>query len=237
MELRQYWNVIWRRRWLVLGIVLLTTLLSGYMFWRAPLSYEAEARFITRQAPDAQPVEANLFIYHGNAYWIGSEFLVDDYTEIVKSDAFAASVLEIMGPRLTLGKAPDQLTRADIKGAMEVDRKHRELRVKVTAPTRQEAREFSDAVAMVLTGLTLKPIRGEMVDDRPLFTQIDEATPDEIMSSRFREVISAAIRVLVGIVAALALAFLLEYLDRSVRDERDAARVLEMPVIGAIPRG
>ena len=35
---------------------------------------------------------------------------------------------------------------------------------------------------------------------------------------------------------ALALAFLLEYLDNSVRDERDARKVLDLPVLGMIPR-
>jgi capsular polysaccharide biosynthesis protein len=39
-----------------------------------------------------------------------------------------------------------------------------------------------------------------------------------------------------GLVLALALAFLLEYLDNSVRDERDARRVLDMPVLGTIPK-
>ena len=51
MELRQYWNVIWKRRWLALAIVGLTTILSAYMALRASPSYEAEVRFITRQVP------------------------------------------------------------------------------------------------------------------------------------------------------------------------------------------
>ncbi len=41
---------------------------------------------------------------------------------------------------------------------------------------------------------------------------------------------------MLGVVAAIVLAFLLEYLDNSVRDERDAKRILELPVLGAIPK-
>jgi capsular polysaccharide biosynthesis protein len=59
---------------------------------------------------------------------------------------------------------------------------------------------------------------------------------EEIQSSTGREIINAGIRVLIGLVFALALAFLLEYLDNTVRDERDARRVLDMPVLGTIPK-
>lgn len=230
MELKQYWNVISKRRWLVLAIVLLTTLASAYMALTAGLSYEAETRYITRQAPTED--EARFVVTFDRYYnWFSSEFLVDDYTQIVQSDAFALAVFDIMSDTM-----PSTMTANDIKSAMEADRKHRELRVKVVADSREQAARMSDAVALVLTDARMKPISGTLLDDRPLFAQIDDATPDEIRSSRSREFINAAIRAIVGLIAALALAFLLEYLDDSVRDERDARRVLDVPVIGTIPR-
>lgn len=236
MELRQYWNVIWRRRWLVLAIVLLTAIISGAMFLRAPLTYQADSRFITRQAPNSSGAEQYLFVNQPNGYWIGSEFLVDDYVEVVKSDAFAASVLAITGDKLTLGKTTATITRDNIKAAIDADRKARELHVMVKGYTRDETKLLSDAVATVLTELRFKPIKGQMVDDKPIFSQIDEATPDTIQSSRSKELINAIVRVIIGLAVALVLAFLLEYLDTSVRDESDARRVLDLPVLGAIPR-
>jgi capsular polysaccharide biosynthesis protein len=237
MELRQYWNVIWKRRWLVVAIVGLTTVLSVYMALRAGVTYEAEVRLIARQEPTQDQRSPMVYTFDRYYNWFSSEFLVDDYTLIVQSDAFANAVLGIMGDKLTLGKPRGTLTNADIKGAMEVDRKNRELRVKVTAPTRDEAKEFANTIAMVLTDARMKPIRGPMVDDKPVFTQIDEATSDEIKSSRTKEVINAGIRVAISIAAALALVFLLEYLDVSVRDARDAENLLDVPVLGTIPRG
>jgi capsular polysaccharide biosynthesis protein len=235
MELRQYWNVIWKRRWLVLAIVGLTTILSAYMALRAGLTYEADVRFITRQAPTPDNNGYVVFTFDRYYNWFSSEFLVDDYTLIVQSDAFANAVLGIMGNRLSLGKG-SHITNADIKGALEADRKNRELHVKVTASSKEEAVDLANTVALVLTDAKMKPIRGPMVDDKPVFTQIDEATADEVKSSRTKEVINAAIRVAISIAAALALVFLLEYLDTSVRDARDAESLLDMPVLGAIPR-
>jgi len=236
MELRQYWAVIWKRRWLVLAIVGFTTILSGYMALRAAPTYEAEDKFVTRQQP--APDNNNYVVFTFDRYynWFSSEFLVDDYTIIVQSDAFANAIRAVMGPELTLGTANGKPTNAEIKGAMEVDRKNRELRVKVTAPSKEEAKSFADAVATVLTGAKMKPIKGPVVDDKPVFTQIDEATPDDIKSSKTKEAINAAIKIAISIAAALALAFLLEYLDTSVRDARDVERLLDVPVLGAIPR-
>lgn len=233
---------------MVLGIVALTAIISGYLFSTTKLTYEGNVKFITRQEPSPDnpsspgltgPPDAMVFTFNRYYNWFGSEFLVDDYTQIVESDAFARSVLSLLENEPTLFGKPrgeNGYTTADMRGALKADRRHRELHVTVTATTRDETKKIADKVAAVLTDAKLKPINGKLVDDRPVFSQIDEATTDEITSSRSKEIINAAIRVAIGLVAALALAFLLEYLDGSVRDERDAQKVLDLPVIGAIPR-
>jgi capsular polysaccharide biosynthesis protein len=205
------------------------------LYVRAPLTYESQTKYITRQGVTALPAEGSLFVYQGYAYWLGSEFLVDDYTQIVGSDAFALSVLAEMQKQgasgLVGGATADQL-----KGMMQADRKQRELKVLVTAGSREAAVAMSKAVASVLVNGRLKPVSGATVDDKALFSQIDDASIDDVHSSRPREIINAAIRVLIGLAAALALAFLLEYLDTSVRDEHDVERLLDVPVLGAIPK-
>jgi len=245
MELKQYWNVIWKRRWLVLAIFLLTAALSAAMFLTSKLSYQADTKFNTRQEPVAGS-PTSLFLYQPYGYWIGSEFLVDDYTQIVQSDAFATSVWTVLKnepnepneasePTL-FGKPISEVTTDDIKSSLEADRRQRQLHVQITGSSREEALKIAGAVATVLTESRLKPIKGQDFDDRPVFSQIDEATADEVTSSRSKELLNAIIRVIVGLVVALALVFLLEYLDGSVRDERDAQKVLDLPVLGAIPR-
>src|SRR5262245_32851771 len=101
MELKQYWNVIWRRRWLVLAILLVAALLSGYLYLTTQRTFETQVRFITRQEPtpdnpDTPGMTGTIFTFNRYYNWFGSEFLVDDYTQITASDAFAASVLETM---------------------------------------------------------------------------------------------------------------------------------------------
>jgi capsular polysaccharide biosynthesis protein len=272
MELRQYWNVLWRRHWLVLAIIVIAAILSGYLFLTTKRTYETQVRFITRQEPT--PDNANtpgvlgsgtdmVFTFNRYYNWFGSEFLVDDYTQITTSDAFAASVLATMREPFFTNKVMDdlnnqlkeaglpsrgkeatdqlsanisKLTTQEIKDGMVSDRRQRELRLIVTATDPDMAKAIADASGIVLADAKMKPIQGAMVDDKGVFTQIDQVGIFNTTSNRGREILNAIVRVLMGLAAAVALVFLLEYLDNSVRDERDAKRILDLPVLGAIPK-
>ncbi|MEO6457890.1 MAG: Wzz/FepE/Etk N-terminal domain-containing protein [Chloroflexia bacterium] len=268
MELRQYWNVIWKRRWLVLGIVLVASAVSAFMAFTAPRSYETEVKFMTRHEPTPDSAEQQYFTFDTYYNWFASEFLVDDYTQITTSDAFAGSALQTMRetwfaeqviadlnkqaedgarpgetPLLRGKEAVDKLETSisklrllDVKDTIRADRTHRNLRLTITANDPDVAKGVADAASIVLADAKMKPILGKMVDDEGVFAQIGRAGIDNIQSSRSKEITNAIIRAMMGLVLALALVFLLEYLDDSVRDERDARRVLEMPVLGTIPK-
>jgi capsular polysaccharide biosynthesis protein len=277
MELRQYWNVIWRRRWLVLAIVVIAALLSAFLLLTTPKSYKTEIKFITRQEPTVDnPGSPGIvggpgnLVFTFNRYynWFSSEFLVDDYTQITRSDAFAGSVLEtiwdpgfpqkvidtlnqqartntpqdqqppVLGPEMVVNLRVEigKLTLQDVKSSIESDRAQRELHLVINSSSGELAKAIADASAIVLTDAKLKVVRGTLVNDEPAFSQIDDARVDSIQSSRSRDIINAVVRVIIGVVLALALAFLLEYLDSSIRDERDARKVLDLPVLGTIPR-
>jgi capsular polysaccharide biosynthesis protein len=277
MELRQYWNVIWRRRWLVLAIMAIAALLSAFLFITTPKSFKTEIKFITRQEPTVDnPGSPGIvggpgnLVFTFNRYynWFSSEFLVDDYTQITRSDAFAGSVLEtmwdpgfpqkvidtlnqqartntpqdqqppVLGPEMVVNLRVEigKLTLQDVKSSIDSDRAQRELHLTIESSSGELAKAIADASAIVLTDAKLKVVRGTLVNDEPAFSQIDDARVDSIQSSRSRDIINAVVRVIIGVVLALALAFLLEYLDSSIRDERDARKVLDLPVLGTIPR-
>jgi capsular polysaccharide biosynthesis protein len=256
MELRQYWNVIWKRRWLVLAIIVLAGAFSAYSFLTTQRTYELDTEYTVRYPQTAANGDNGtitdtpaiiLSDYKGYYYYLSSEYQVDDFTRIVETDAFAEAVIKVMQERLSNNQTRDLLDPAKYRSDLEklrpqevvewmgADRKHRELRLFIEAPSRDLAKHIMDAAGEVLTEARYQPVRGRF-DDRPIFGQLDMVTYESLESSTSREVINAAIRLFMGIVAALAIVFLLEYLDNSVRDERDAHKVLDLPVIGAIPR-
>jgi capsular polysaccharide biosynthesis protein len=48
--------------------------------------------------------------------------------------------------------------------------------------------------------------------------------------------LNIAIAVLVGLMAGIGLAFLLEYMDNTIKDEDDIERLLELPILGSIQK-
>jgi capsular polysaccharide biosynthesis protein len=255
MELRQYWGVIWRRRWLVLAIAVLAGLFSIYSFVTTPRIYESEATFavrFTEQDPGTEPNPDNgsgniVFLGYADYYkFLSSEYLVDDFTQIIESDSFGSAVLRTIQDEMAQGRLVvsdtarfrsdlQKLRARDIVAMVGADRRHRELRVFIEAPTRDMAVSIIKAAGIVLTDARYEPVAGRLID-RPVVAQLDEVSYNDVESSTQREITNTIVRFLMGLVAAIAVAFLLEYLDNSVRDERDARKVLDLPVIGAIPR-
>ena len=93
MEIRQIWQII-RRRWrlpvLLTVLVGLFSLLQMRPWQPAPPSYSASLRMLVGVLPAA---EADRTAYDPRYYaWLTSEYLVDDFTEVVRSDLFARNV-------------------------------------------------------------------------------------------------------------------------------------------------
>lgn len=246
MELRQYWNVISKRRWVVLAIIVLAGLFSAYSFLTAPKKYRAETLFTVRQ--QVLSTERGQAGYSYDRYYImlSSEYLIDDYTQIVESDAFGKAVLDtiraevpsggiVVSDTATLMADVDKLRPQDVSEAVGAERRHRELSLFAETTSRDLTKAIVEAGGIALTKGLVRPFRGTDTDE-PVFSEIDQVTYDQLTSSTSKEITNAIIRFVLGLVLALAVAFLLEYLDNSVRDERDARKILDLPVIGAIPR-
>jgi capsular polysaccharide biosynthesis protein len=93
MELREYWAILRRRWWLPVVLVVLVGLLSLLQLqpWqpKAP-NYSVSMRMLVGVLPAA---EQDVTAYDPRYYaWLTSEYLVDDFTEVVRSQLFAENV-------------------------------------------------------------------------------------------------------------------------------------------------
>lgn len=237
MELRQYWAVV-RRRWpLVAAIVGLTALFSlGLLYTQKP-AYTAFTRLAIRQralpaiAPTPGPAgQPGVYTYDRYYNFYSSEFLADDYAIIVTSRAFQDLVAEKMGRK---GQG--------LPGSLATDRKQRELSIMATAADSATAVQMAQAAGQVFTDLSQpgasEPNRnGVLIPDDAVFAVIDGPNNgNEAASNRSRQYANVAIAAVVGLALALALAFLVEYFDTSLRDSADAEAVIGLPVLGTIP--
>lgn len=223
MELREYWGILSRRwQWVVL-VTALAFVASAAMVMMGPNSYKAEVRLTIGIKPE--PRQGDYYTYDKYYTWLASEYLVDDFGEVIKSAAFAQDVSARLGTQVPAGA---------IARDTKTTKTHRILTVTVTTGSREQSGAIAQAIKDVMDGDASKYF-AELGSDGALLKVIDGPAIEPEMNT-VRRGIEIGLRTAVGFLAAVALAFLLHYLDPSVRDRAEAEQILGMPVIGEIPR-
>lgn len=227
MELRAYWRIIWRRWWLPIGLALLVGLFSLVLQhgWRPhPASYQANMRFNVGVQPERV---SGVYTFDRYYTMLTSEYLVDDMSEIVRSQAFTAEVSR------TLAGQGITVPASAIGASTQPGKLHRILTVTVNWGDEAQLRAIADAVAATLTSHSADFFSQFSASEADIRV-IDPPTIAKL-SPPARQQLDFPLRLLLGLAAGLALAFLLEYLDTSVHDVAEL-ETLGLPVLGRVPR-
>jgi capsular polysaccharide biosynthesis protein len=222
MELRAYGAVL-RRRWRLIALITLATFVAATaLALRGPGSHTATMRLAISVIPD--PRIGDFFKYDSYYSWLGSEYLADDLSEVLKSEAFAQDVSAELGFSVEPTAISD-LTRTK--------KTHRLLDVSVMAADRETALMIAEGFERVLNTKLgeyfafLQVNNGYVrIINRPKVTRTNSLP---LMAAEI------GLRTAVGLFAALGLAFLLDYLDDRLRDRRQVETLLGAPVLGEIP--
>lgn len=226
MELRSYWRIVRRRIWVVIGLVLLVIAVSLFLRESTPPVYQASLRFIVGVPPE--PVRGNYYTYDRYYAWLASEYLADDFSEVVKSGAFAANV----NARLQAANLEAQIPAGAIQGATVAEKQHRILTLLITWGNPVELEQIAQAAATTLQEDGAK-FFGQLGEEQALIHLIDPPTITAIPPS-LRQRLDLPLRLLLAFIAGLFLAFLIDYLDDCVRDVQELEES-GFAVLGAIP--
>jgi capsular polysaccharide biosynthesis protein len=218
MELRQYWHIVWRRWWLIAALVALVLVISLITYQQPQPVYVATMRFAIGIEGDT-PVSAASGEGRSDA-WLASEYLADDLSEVLKGGDMAAHVSQQVGFQVPAG-------------TIFASRAHRIMTVNITWGNREQIQAIAEAVGAAvqnggadyfpqLAGVSAKAI----LIDGPGIGQVGRSLKDTL---------DLPIRLFVALVAGVALVFLWDYLDDTVRD-RAEAEAWGTPVLGEIPR-
>ncbi len=221
MELKEYWQVIARRAWIIIGLTLVALVVS----WMATTSISATYGATMRLAMKPQTEQRSDQFYSYDEYYayVASEYLVDDIIEVIESQAFRDELLSSLQGKVT--SLPDK--------AIEGKKAHRILIVNVTAGSREAVQLVSDAIAKALTepGNTYF---ANLSSQNPVVTLVDP--PRATLVGEGRKYLDVGLRTALGLIAGIGLAFLLEYLDNTIGTARQAEQSTGLPILGEIPR-
>lgn len=222
MELRLYWEIIRRRLGIILALLAIVAL--SYLAFRPPAAsgYVAQMRFVVGVRPE--PASDDYYRYDRYYTWLTAEYLVDDLSEVVKSRAFAGDVTQLAGLEVPVGA---------IQGATSAGKLHRILQVSISWPDAAQLERIAQAVVETLQ------TRGhayfaQLATDEATIAVIDPPTIQPVGAS-LRQRLDLPLRLLLALATGLGLAFLLDYIDDTVRGPADLS-ALGLSVMGEIPR-
>ena len=218
MELREYWRIVWRRWWLIAALLLVVLVISLLTYKEPAPLYQATMRFAIGIEGE-EPVNAVSGEGRSDA-WLASEYLADDLSEVLKGGDFTARISRLVG--------------FDVPGGtIFASREHRIMTVTITWSDPQQTQAIAEAVGAVV-GDGAADYFPQLIGVEAKAVLIDGPGIGEVGRS-LKDKLDLPLRLFVALVAGIALAFLWDYLDDTVRDRAEVEK-LGVPILGEIPR-
>lgn len=221
LDLRQYWEVL-RKHWLiVVAIPLIAALTSGIVsFFVLKPVYESVTTLIVGQKAgnDSAQQAGKLLDYN---VLLADQQLAKTYATIAKSRTVEDNVIKTLGLTQTFDTLDKSITVDSVPNTevleIKVDNTSAALAAQIANAT---AKEFSSAV------IDIKKVDSVSVVDKAV------APHHPIKPKKSLNVMIAFV---VGLMVSVGLAFLLEYLDNTIKTSGDVEGILGLPVLGVIP--
>jgi capsular polysaccharide biosynthesis protein len=217
MELRQYWRIVWRRWWLVVALLVIVLAVSLVAYRPPAPVYQASMRFAVG-IQGAEPVMAISGEGRSDA-WLASEYLADDLSEVLKGGDFATRIGERVGFSVPAG-------------TIFASREHRIMSVRITWADPVQLQSIAEAVGAAVNDVGSEyfpQLQG--VDSQAVLIDGPGITP---VGRSLKDQLGLPIRLFIALIAGVAIAFLWDYLDDSIRD-RAEMESLGVAVLGEIP--
>jgi len=249
VQLFHYLTILRRFRVLIVVLPLLVGIISLGAKLVQPPRYTSEARVLLTQAPYPQKQVVPFPDVNIHYSWESSEFILDDLPQVVRSRAFAEDVsawLARTGHASSVdeaGSAPSDRIDIDpslIQDGLDAENFHRTVTLSSIASSPELAIAFLEGAVATLQS------NGLAYWDRSLETApetgsglslavLDPPVPARPVRSTSSLLLEVGLRVGLALVAAVGLAFLLHYLDTTLRDPAQVEAGVGLRVIGIIP--
>ncbi len=227
MELRAYLDVL-RRRWWAPAILMVLTLLFSLITqkpWQPrPPAYVLGMSFSVGVQP--QEIE-DVYNYDGYYTALSSEYLIDDFSEIVKGSEFAGAVSErLVGDGIVLPPGV-------IQGSAQTGTLHRILQVTVHSGDPEQLPLIADAVETTLIE-DADLFMPRLLADQGVVYLVHRGVVAAV-GPGLRQRLDLPLRLTLALIAGIGLAFLLEYLDNRIRTSAQL-EALGVSVLAEIPK-
>ncbi|PGV53345.1 YveK family protein [Bacillus sp. AFS037270] len=216
ISLKELFETLKKRLWLIVSITVIAAVISGVIsyYFLTPI-YQASTQILVNQTKNEQGV------YNSNEVQTNLQ-LINTYNVIITSPA----ILDIVSKELDLNITASQL-KGKITVGSEKDSQVVNLSVQDSSP--EVAAQIANKTAEVFKRQIPSIMK---VDNISILAKADVSeNPSPIKP---RPLLNVVIAIVVGLMAGVGLAFLLEYLNSTIKNEQDIEKILELPILGVI---
>ena len=221
IDLLQLWEILKKRWVIVIVIPLIAALTSGVIsfFVLKPVYQASTTLIVGKKAADDTAQQAGALLDYN--VLMANKQLAKTYGAIAKSRTVEQKVIDKL-------KIP--LTTEELDEKIKVDP------VQDTEVLQIAVQDYDPGLAAKIANATAEEFSEMVIDVKKVdsVSIIDKAVPPAHPVKPNKK-LNVLIAFAVGLIAAVGLAFLLELLDNTVKDENDVEELLGLPVLGIIP--
>ncbi|SFG94781.1 YveK family protein [Sporolactobacillus nakayamae] len=217
ISLKDIFATLRKRLVLIVTITLLAVMVSaGVTFFLMTPKYDASTQILVNQSNTN-----NTSLYQTNSVQTNVQ-LVNTYSVIINNP----SVLNLVNKKLNL-----DMSAGELKGMLTVSTEQNSQVFTLTAETDSPAQsaKIVNGVASAFKSQVQKVMN---VDNVSILSPANVAS--SINPVKPKANINLAIAFVVGLMVSVGLAFLLEYMDNTIKTEEDIEKILDLPVLGVI---
>ncbi|WHZ02858.1 Wzz/FepE/Etk N-terminal domain-containing protein [Neobacillus sp. YX16] len=216
ISLKELLETLKKRLVMIILITMTAGLVSGVVsyFFLTPI-YQTSTQILINQAKSEQS------IYSPSEVQTNLQ-LINTYNVIIKSPAILDKVVDELKLDITATQLNEKITVGSEKDSQVVN-------ISVQDESAKTAANIANKTAEVFQAEISKIMNVDNVSVLAKATVAEKQSP-----IKPQPLLNVAIAIVVGFMASVGLAFLLEYFDNTVKTEQDIEKILGLPVLGVI---
>ncbi|TCN24158.1 YveK family protein [Mesobacillus foraminis] len=216
ISLKELLQSLRKRLVMIMGITLTAVIVSGVIsfFFLTPI-YQASTQILVNQKKSEQSM------YNPSEVQTNLQ-LINTYNVIIKSPA----ILNEVAKELNLDITAQQLNEKIIIGS---ENQSQVVNISVQDENPETAAAIANTIAKVFENEIVEIMNVDNVSVLAEATVIEGQSPVKPLP-----ILNIAIALVVGLLAGVGLAFLLEYFDNTLKNEQDIEKTLGLPILGSI---
>ncbi|WP_342042994.1 YveK family protein [Bacillus sp. OTU2372] len=220
IDLKEILQLLRKRLFLILAITIVAGILMALVsfFYLTPI-YQSSTKLLINQTKSDLTTQNSSNL---QSEVQGNLQLIDTYNEIIKSTAILDKVADKLGTGITSAQLNNEISIASTENSQVIT-------IVVQDANAKQAAKIADTTAEVFQAEIVKIMKIDNVNI------LDYAKVD-LSPIKPRSLMNIAIALVVGLMAGVAVAFLLHYFDRTLKTEKDIENELGLPVIGLISK-